>query len=311
MISSKYRHYISFMFESRFIIRLANLVLIILLAYFVVNMIMIKFEHSLQTPSTKQVRAVSTYTSQKNRQPLSLFNQILERNLFNSDGSIALFFDEHDERRTGASEVDTSAGASEATTIADIILRGTLYTGDDDGMAIVELKSSKKQNVIQVGEEMGPGIVLVSVHPASVTIKRNGRTERLPLYISKRSETMPLTAGNKKDGIRQSDTNRYEIDQDVLNKNLENVNQIISQIAMRPKLEDGVCVGYEIRRIKEGSIFEDIGLLKADVLQKVNGMDLSNPEDAFRVYKSLIGETSFNIDLIRDGQPTSINYEIR
>jgi len=221
-------------------------------------------------------------------------------------------FDESDNGSSLQGIKDNPAELSGPSSVSEILLRGTLCTTPEDSMAVFELKSSRKQILVKTGSEIINGVYLHSVQPLSVSIKRLGKLEEIQLYVEKPRDMTNLNmTAQRTDGIRQNDKNRFEIDKETLNKNLDNVNEIISQIAMRPKMESGVCVGYEIRRIKEGSIFQDIGLLQGDVLQRVNGMDLSNPEDAFRVYKSLIGETSFNIELLRDGQRTSLNYEIR
>lgn len=290
-------------------IRLANVFLVVLLAFFISSIILIRVEDKLETKSSRTVKAVSTHSHLERNRSLTFYNGILQRNLFNSKESLSVLFDEDSSQIE--SDHNNNGNSRSSSSFSDFILRGTLFTNDENSVAVFESRSTKEQIVVGQGDDITIGVTLTRVHPESVTINRSGKLEDIPIYREQTNRKGSLTASTNTAGIRKSSQNKFEIDQDVLNKNLENVNQIISQIAMRPKMDNGVCIGYEIRRIKEGSIFEDIGLLKKDVLQSVNGMDLSNPEDAFRVYKSLIGETSFNIDLLRDGEKMSLNYEIR
>lgn len=297
--------------EIKTILKMVNIVLIILLAYVSADLVSLFLEQSLDSKVVRVNSLEAAPVSLEREKPLSFYNKILTRNLLNSKESIQTVFDEGSLPQVAETNVEENTQLS-TTTLSDLYLRGTIATRDDDAMAVFEQRNNKRQFVVRIHEQIGMGIFLEDVLLEKVIILNNGVREEMALYREQNNSVAAnMRSSISHDGIEKKSGNSYHISKDTLDKTLQDVNAVITQIAMRPKMEDGACVGYEVRRIKDGSIFEDIGLQKGDVLQTVNGMNLSNPEDAFRVYKSLIGETSFNIDLLRNGQTTTLNYEIR
>jgi general secretion pathway protein C len=47
------------------------------------------------------------------------------------------------------------------------------------------------------------------------------------------------------------------------------------------------------------------------VIQKVNAQDVDDPGKFFQLYQGLKEEKSISIDLMRNGQRQTLNYEIR
>ena len=63
--------------------------------------------------------------------------------------------------------------------------------------------------------------------------------------------------------------------------------------------------------IRPGSLFAKIGLQNGDVIKRINGVEISGPEQAFEAYQQLKDETSIQIDLSRRDENKSFSYEIR
>jgi general secretion pathway protein C len=76
-------------------------------------------------------------------------------------------------------------------------------------------------------------------------------------------------------------------------------------------MEQGKTVGFRISEIVPGSLYEKIGLLNGDVIQKINSQDVDDPAKFFQMYQNLKEERSISIDLMRGGQRQTLNYEIR
>ena len=51
--------------------------------------------------------------------------------------------------------------------------------------------------------------------------------------------------------------------------------------------------GIRFVYIKKGSIFEEMGFEKGDVIKKVNGESITNPVRAFELFKGLKGKAEF------------------
>jgi general secretion pathway protein C len=101
------------------------------------------------------------------------------------------------------------------------------------------------------------------------------------------------------------------VDQREVTASTENVNQLLTQARALPYMEQGKTVGFRISEIVPGSLYEKIGLLNGDIIQKINSQDVDDPAKFFQMYQSLKEERSISIDLMRGGQRQTLNYEIR
>ncbi len=112
-------------------------------------------------------------------------------------------------------------------------------------------------------------------------------------------------------GVRQLSRDKYMLDQREVAASTENMNQILTQARALPYMEAGKTVGFRISEIVAGSIYEKIGLKNGDVIQKVNAQDVDDPGKFFQLYQGLKEEKNISIDLMRNGQRQTLNYEIR
>lgn len=297
--------------DIKVIFRIINIILIVILSYFTTKFVLLSVEQKLETKTQMNLSSSKIKAVKKDITTISDYDVILKRNIFNSKDTGDAELNASSILNKSENNLSNITGTSNETTFSDYWLRGVVYTGGNDSVAILETKNQRKQIVAGVGDEISFGVKLIEVRSRSVLLARGKQHHELQIHREQSIRTASMRGYPHRKGITRRSDRSFVIGRSTLSKSLENVNDIITQVAMRPKLQNGACIGYEVRRIKKGSIFEDIGLHKGDILQSVNGMNLSNPEDAFRVYKSLVGETSFNIDLLRDGSKTTLSYEVR
>jgi len=105
--------------------------------------------------------------------------------------------------------------------------------------------------------------------------------------------------------------NRYSIDEAGVAQLSGNFNQFMSQIRMIPYFEGNKSAGYRIAAIRPGTTFERLGFQGGDVLQQVNGVDLSTPEKLYTVFQNLKDEKKVSVNILRQGQKSTLTYEIR
>ena len=53
-----------------------------------------------------------------------------------------------------------------------------------------------------------------------------------------------------------------------------------------------------------------LGMKRGDVLKKINGLEL-DVKKGFEIFNQLKDQSTITLDLIRQGQPTTLEYEIR
>ena len=103
----------------------------------------------------------------------------------------------------------------------------------------------------------------------------------------------------------------YVIDQRTLNASLDNIGQAMTDARLLPSVKDGKVEGFRASEVKPQGIFGTIGIKNGDILRSINDFPIDSPEKAIQSFASLKGQTRIKLDLIRDGQPTTFNYDIR
>ena len=121
----------------------------------------------------------------------------------------------------------------------------------------------------------------------------------------------PKSAGEGSDHlIKALGGNKFVIDQGEIDGALTNLDTLYTKIRIVPNISGGQVAGMKILNVSRGSIFEKLGLKRGDVLDKINGMEL-DVKQGFQIFSQLKEEKSFTLDLIRQGQKQTFEYEVR
>jgi general secretion pathway protein C len=105
--------------------------------------------------------------------------------------------------------------------------------------------------------------------------------------------------------------NRYSIDEAGVAQLSGNINQFMTQVRLIPFFEGNKSAGYRIAAIRPGTTFEQLGFQGGDVLQQVNGLDLSSPEKLYTIFQNLKDEKKVSVNILRQGNKNTLTYEIR
>jgi type II secretory pathway component PulC len=87
---------------------------------------------------------------------------------------------------------------------------------------------------------------------------------------------------------------------------LENLNQLWRGAQLRP-VEGGV----KMTRLPRGELFEKIGLRRGDVLQTLNGFDVTVPREMLQAYGQLPNADHLTVTFLRGGQRMAIDLKLR
>jgi general secretion pathway protein C len=101
------------------------------------------------------------------------------------------------------------------------------------------------------------------------------------------------------------------ISQDVLQSSMSNLNELMTQVRVRPYFRRGKPEGLIVSQIQADSVFEKLGLMNGDIIASVNGKQMSSPEEAFTLYNSLKSGSQVSIEITRRGQKKMLTYEIQ
>jgi general secretion pathway protein C len=105
--------------------------------------------------------------------------------------------------------------------------------------------------------------------------------------------------------------NRFSIDEAGVSQLITNINQYMTQVRLVPYFEGNKAAGYRFAAIRPGTTFEQLGFQGGDVLQQVNGLDISSPEKLYTIFQNLKDEKKVSVNILRQSQKNTLTYEIR
>ena len=231
-------------------------------------------------------------------------------------------------RLTAADAKSASQGPRTA-----FVLVGTIVSSNPaTSRAILWANGMKEPKAFRENEEVEPGALLSSVERDKVWLTRGGEREMLellPVGSKTRASLSPPAAGlkNAPPGAPQAAgtsspptgdmrverlaDNRFSIDEAGVTQLTTNINQYMTQVRLIPYFEGNKSAGYRIAAIRPGTTFEQLGFQGGDVLQQVNGLDVSSPEKLYTIFQNLKDEKKVSVNILRQGQKNTLTYEIR
>ena len=198
---------------------------------------------------------------------------------------------------------------------SDYVLLGTVQGSFRESFALIRKVSSKEEQVFRLGDTVFNAGSLVTVKKEYVEILNGTVKTKIMTPTALASETAPppsvpgAPAGDTL--AAQTGSGSYVIDQRLLNAALDNIGQAMTDARLLPSIKDGKVEGFKVSEVKPKGIFGTIGLKNGDVLLRMNDFPIDSPEKAIQSFASLKGQSRIRLDLIRDGQPTTFNYDIR
>jgi len=118
------------------------------------------------------------------------------------------------------------------------------------------------------------------------------------------------TADEEGEVSQEIEVETIPIAQNVLQSSMNNLNELMTQVRVRPYFRQGKPEGLIVSQIQADSIFEKLGLMNGDIIASVNGKQMSSPEEAFQLYNSLKSGSEVSIEITRRGQKKMLTYEI-
>src|SRR5512145_1427459 len=199
----------------------------------------------------------------------------------------------------------------------NFVLVGTIVSNAPSARrAILWAAGMKEPRAYRESEEVEPGAVLAAVERDKVWIARGNEKEKLdllPVGSRARAPATPpaapqpsaaqVSAQPAKDirVTRLSDT-QFSIDEEGVAELTGNLNQFMTQVRLVPYFEGNKSAGYRIAAVRPGTTFEKLGFQGGDVLQQVNGLDVSTPDKMYTIFQNLKDEKRVTVSILRQGQ---------
>lgn len=254
-----------------------------------------------KTAATTAAPAVSTRS-----EDLSFYSPILANGLFGKAASGSL---------TPIINTQATAQATPATAPAELLLLGTVVGSFRETFALVRHTTKQEERVFRLGDMVFDAGRLAEVGKEKALIIINGRKVELltpltPPVASPATQSAPVSP-HTGTAVANTGAGSYVIDQRALSAALDNPAQAMTDARLLPSQKDGKVEGFRASEIKPNGVFAMIGIKNGDVLLRLNDFPMDAPDKALQSFIALKGQSRLKLDIIRDGQPQTFNYDIR
>ncbi len=194
----------------------------------------------------------------------------------------------------------------------ELKLRGTARIDGRD-YAVFENSSAGLQDVFSVGERVfdGPKLLSVDEHRAVLLYQGRRRTIEFSSEDEQEESSPAGTEGNSAGGIRKTGKDSYLVDRREVEHTIDNLNTVVTQLRAIPYLRNGKSLGFRVFNIHPGSIFDRMGLRNGDVIQRVNGTELTSPANAMGLLDGIADAEEIRVELLRNNRPQVLTYRIQ
>ena len=224
-----------------------------------------------------------------------------------------------------------------------IKLRGISYTEEDPSFSVaaiyvkIKLKKKKKKKkkkrrrrysrhykrvvwrikMFRVGE-MVMGSRLCSVNRKYVILYKYKKFSKLSLFSKKKQKdyiygAIGLLRKLQSQGpgeVKVNDSDKFTISRKTVNNWLANPMQYAMSARIMPHYINGQPAGFRLVWVRKGSLYAQIGLKSGDIIQQINGKNLS-VGTALGLYSKLPYAKQLKVNIIRKGSKRSMLYNIK
>lgn len=228
------------------------------------------------------------------------YNEILDRNIFNSDGVIPEI--------TGPAAVD-NLDLAQLTGLPVKLIGTIVHINPAKSVASIEYQG-KVDSFIPNWEKEGL-FQVIKIKRKRVYF-RNLQNNR-PEYVEIKDENaIRMKTETKFDGpVQINGNNNFTLNRGELDSQLENINEILTQARGIPNFVGGKPDGFRIVEIVPGSIIDKLGIKNGDVIKGVDGEPLTSVSQVLGLYQGVRERSTLSLQVDRGGSVQTFNYNIR
>ena len=244
------------------------------------------------------------------------YNKIVERNIFGAT-----------EKVEQATVEEVKPETLEETSL-DLSLLGTIAGDMTSARAIILDKRQRSQDIYRVGDSVQEAEIKQILR--GKVILRHGDKDEILTMVEGDEKEKPHTAAKTNSRRRPGRQTRKPVStvppedssgeieevtipiaQDVLQDSMNDLNDLMTQVRIRPYFRRGKADGLIVSQIKPDSLFAKLGLMNGDIIASVNGKQMTSPDEAFQFYNSLKSGENVSIEITRRGQKKMFTYDIQ
>ena len=239
------------------------------------------------------------------------YNTVTSRNIFASSGLIP-------DPLVDKSKPDAQKDADPVLSSLPLTLIGTLvHSNPAKSIAAIEIKGKNQVISYSAGKEIEGMANIMSVERQRVVF-RNLNSNRLEFIEMKQDSKVafggakPASATGGKE-VQKVGENNFVIKRADLLKYTNDLSSILMQARAVPNREPGTGAinGFRILDMQPGSIYEQLGIQRMDVIRSVDGNPVDSPAKAMELYNALKNSPKVSIQVERNGKTENLSYSIQ
>jgi general secretion pathway protein C len=261
---------------------------------------------SLPEPGREEKASSASRDTTQRRTPRD-YRVVVQRNLFNT-------------RLDAGPPPDISDEAIEnlEQTKLNLKLWGTATGLGRDPFAVIEVAKERKQNLYRVGDTVDRA-TLKRILREKVVLNVDGTDEVLQMEIpeDRRASRSPVSRARRvatqertTPTTRRAGEQHIALDRSQVAEALENANDVIKQVRIRPHFKNGQPDGLSMTGIRPRSIFRKMGLRNGDIITSVNDEDVQNMTEAIEMFQQLGSADDMEIQIRRRGREQTLKYTL-
>jgi len=203
------------------------------------------------------------------------------------------------------------------SSIRDIILIA-IYNSDND--SVVTLLYRGKTEVLSRKDVINGFTLEGATNDYAIFSKSN---KKYKLFLKKSSKgnksykvntpayipPTPVVKKNENDGVINVGDRRL-VSKSLVEHYTKNLKDVYKNIGIAEIKDKTGFKGFRISFIRKGSVFDQLGVNRGDIIKTVNGIKIDSYQSAFAVYKKVGDITNLTMVVERNNQEVELEYEV-
>lgn len=168
--------------------------------------------------------------------------------------------------------------------------------------AVIEDFAAGTQGFYHLGDTI-KGFRITKILMDSVTLSRKNQELVLMLTAGSPASSSEIFA-------RKIDDRSWKLSTDAIGDIIRNIDQHAGEVMIYQQYQGGTPSGLKIHHLVKGNDIEKLGIESGDIVKKINGLDTNDISDVLAAAYKLSNDTDFQVDIERNKQIITLNYQL-
>ncbi len=290
------------------VLSVGSWVLLVFIAYMIVNLIVAKDTQPYTDANSRTDPAKVDVVLDRNSSGAIDQNSILKRNIF---------YPAKTEPVQKVIQPNSQPPKTTAKKQIELHLLGTVAGSKDVACAVIEDMKTKVQDIYRIGDVI-QGALIEKIERNRIVLLNDGVEEILnlyvagnePVYTAKQTGEAPAAIAEPNIPGKVYSPDESEINKKTFLAKIGGIEAVLKAVKISPHTVNGKTDGLQITGLENLSMARFVGLENGDVIQTINGQNLTDERKAFQVLQKARALSSMDIQLTRGTQKKNLSFKI-